>query len=65
MSFVFPIPDVVEMILFDEHHENLCGCEGWPTACVNKLTTFTLSIEEILRVATPMIIAEWKRVNVW
>jgi hypothetical protein len=54
------IVDQVEVVLFDEHHSNLCGCDGWPTACVNKLTSFTLSTQDIIRVATPLIIAEYK-----
>lgn len=49
--------DEVEEILYAENHATLCNCKQWPTSCVNGLTMvpFTLSDEDVLRVALPMI----------
>lgn len=65
MSFVISVEDHVETVLFDEHHQRLCACDSWPQMCENGLTSFTLSVEDIIRVATPLIIAEWKRTWKW
>jgi hypothetical protein len=48
----------IEAVLYAENHANLCGCKHWPDGCLNGIVpAFTLAVEDVLRVAAPLIVA--------